>query len=197
MRPIPTDRSGLQEELAFGRKGPENVLIPLGSGKGRQITSRDLVESSRPREVEIETELGFYDERTALREASDASSKREAETLEGLLNLRTQQNQVRSWLAARPAAMLNCVMWPSAVCARPLHPHTRRVLSSRRASHCAPSRAGGHGTTHDDVPSLPSLPLALPLRSRPLTAQLLLVLSQPTHRHPQIAPLSWICPVQH
>ena len=40
----------------FGLKGPENSLVPLGSGRKRS-TVRDLSEASRMEEKALETEL--------------------------------------------------------------------------------------------------------------------------------------------
>ena len=59
-------------DSAFGRKGPENVLIPLGSAKDRRSTVRELKDASKAAEEQLEMELGFDDERQELRKASDA-----------------------------------------------------------------------------------------------------------------------------
>ena len=69
----PTPRHNMNQP--FGLKGPENSLVPLGSGRKRS-TVRDLSESSRMEEKALETELGFYGPRAELRELVEAEFQR-------------------------------------------------------------------------------------------------------------------------
>lgn len=54
----------------FGRKGPENSLVPLGSGP--RFSMSNLQNLCMNEQRELETEFGFNGERSALRAISDA-----------------------------------------------------------------------------------------------------------------------------
>ena len=60
--------------MPFGKRGPENSLVPHGSGPRH----RSVVATSNGGEAEklLEMELGFHSERSALRELSDAEFDR-------------------------------------------------------------------------------------------------------------------------
>ena len=55
----------------FGKRGPENSLLPVGSGGRMSLVQRKLSAGSEEEKIGLETELGFYGERSALREKSD------------------------------------------------------------------------------------------------------------------------------
>ena len=62
----------MSADAAFGRKGPENVLIPMGSAKDRRGTVLELKDAAKAAEQQLERQLGFDGEREELRKASDA-----------------------------------------------------------------------------------------------------------------------------
>jgi len=58
----------------FGKKGPENSLVPLGSGPRRSAV--DIPKPGTDAQNTLEKELGFHGERSALRQQSDAEFDR-------------------------------------------------------------------------------------------------------------------------